>query len=163
MLTPSRRRYLPILLAVGALYGLGQLPSTGLENAAQATLRPPPLTLLLTRPGERRSSLHHLRPGEHLGRALAHVEHQVGSAIRARTRPGDQAVFITASVGPSGDYDAALFRVAAGRTTSRLCEGVVHASAPLVSEDGRVFIARGQPGPIPADRRHYRVDALRVD
>lgn len=163
MLTPSPRRFLTILLAVGALYGLGQVPSTGIENAAQATVRPPPLALLLTGPGEHRSSLHYLRPGERLGLALAHLEHQASSTIRARTRPGDQAVFVTASVAPSGDYDTALFRVTAGRNTVRLCDHVVHASAPLVSTDGRVFIARGQAGPIPTDRRHYRVDALRID
>ena len=48
-----------------------------------------------------------------------------------------------------------------GQPAVTLCDRVFHASTPLVTSDGRVFVERGRAGPTAEGR--LRVDELTID
>jgi hypothetical protein len=97
---------------------------------------------------------------------LATMAHSKGSAIRG-SAIGDVAFVVASEEAPRGtSYDGALFRVENGRVT-RLCGGVARATTPLVTQSGRVFVARGIDGQDPpadeAQKLILRTDALTID
>jgi hypothetical protein len=90
--------------------------------------------------------------------ATATIRHAPGAVIR-----GDvfgTAAFVVADES-DGDYGAALWRVDR-RGATVLARGIYHASRPLASRDGRVYVERGSPGPAPRGGR-LRTDALTLD
>jgi hypothetical protein len=97
------------------------------------------------------------------GALLGTVRHARGAVVRGDVL-GAGAVVVADEDG--GDYGAALWRVDA-RSARVLARGVYHASRPLVSRDGRVYVERGTPGPWPtpdeAHAGHLRTDALTLD
>jgi hypothetical protein len=58
-------------------------------------------------------------------------------------------------------FAASLFRLAPHRPPERLCDRVVHASRPLVTASGRVFVSRGRAGQEIEGR--FRIDDLTID
>lgn len=94
------------------------------------------------------------------------VAHGRGSAIRGSAF--GSVAFVTAKTeAPRGtSYDAALYRVEAGKTV-RLCDGIERATTPWVTSTGRVIVARGVDGQDPpaeeAQKLVLRTDELTID
>lgn len=96
-------------------------------------------------------------------RPVARFTHLPGAAVRGALVPGtDQAVAI-ADTTPRRDpsFAASLFLLSTAEPARRLCDDVVHASRPLTSPDGRIFVVRGVAGPDPF--QGPRLDFLRLD
>ncbi|WP_437970363.1 hypothetical protein WMF04_14175 [Sorangium sp. So ce260] len=144
-----------------------------LVPAAAAAPAPRPaaarVAILATSPGAARSTLHITAVGGgQAGPALATIQHLSDAVVRARVVPRTSIVVATADTSPSRDrsFNASLFRVEPHAEPVALCDGVVHASRPLVTADGRVFVSRGVAGPEPpmdGDLARLRVDALTID
>jgi hypothetical protein len=91
-----------------------------------------------------------------------------GAVIRADVLRGGEAVVVVSD--PEGarirDWGSVLLRVGGGQTRV-LARGVYHASRPLASVDGLVYVERGEEGamPSPAEVRQgkLRTDGLRID
>lgn len=97
---------------------------------------------------------------------VAKLAHPKGAALRGAVR-GDVVFVVADADAPHGTaYDAALFRVEAGKST-RLVADVAHAATPVVTESGRVLVARGvdgaEPTPDQAKQLKLRVDELSID
>lgn len=129
----------------------------------------PSVAILATPPGAARTTLH-IAPvgGAKAGPALATLQHLSDAVVRARVVPRTRLVVATAETSPSRDrsFNASLFRIQPGAEPVALCDGVVHASRPLVTAAGRVFVSRGVAGPEPQpdnDPAQLRVDALTID
>ena len=102
------------------------------------------------------------RAGEALAPAVARVDLAPGSPLDGVLLPGR----VVAAVGvqqPRGDLSFAgrLFKLVPGQPARVLCEGVVYGSRPVVSPEGRLFVARGEAGP--QTEGALRVDTLHVD
>ncbi len=163
------------MLLVGALVlsAIAGSPRTG------RTLPPPPpaglpafaaprVALLVTKPGALHTSLYVASPGDTAPSApLATFTHLAGATVRAAVLPGTTTLVATADTAETRDlsFNASLFRVAPHSPPEQLCDGVVHASRPLVTADGRVFVSRGAPGPDPTSAKlaDMRVDTLTID
>ena len=92
----------------------------------------------------------------------ATIRHPPGSVVRGDVR-GRVAFVVGDEEGASDrDWGAALYRVEAGKAAQRLAGGVGHAGLPLASEDGFVYVERGQSGPLPSPGS-LREDALSLD
>ncbi len=170
-----RPRRLAFAAALGC-FALAGSPSTGqtLPPRPEArglprvdAARAPRVALVATAPGALHSSLYVVGPGDASPAPLATFTHAAGATARAALVPGTTTVFAIADTAETRDasFDASLFRLAPHAPPERLCDGVVHASRPVVRADGRVFVSRGQAGPEPvaAPRASMRVDALTVD
>ncbi|APR79357.1 Hypothetical protein A7982_04704 [Minicystis rosea] len=125
----------------------------------------PAVALLATRPGGSHTSLYLARPGD-TTTAIAPVAtftHREDAAVRGATVPGTSTVLAVADTQETRDlsFAASLFRVAPHQPPVRLCEGVVHASRPLVTAGGRVFVSRGVAGP--DHEGAFRADDLTID
>ncbi|MGK4005952.1 hypothetical protein WMF31_25245 [Sorangium sp. So ce1036] len=168
------------LAAAAALVGLGDRPAPALSRvgrllvpaalaAPAARAAPARVALLATPPGATRSTLHIAEVGGgKAGPPLATLRHLADATVRARVVPGTPIVVATADTDPARDrsFNASLFRIEPHAEPTTLCDGVVHASRPLVTADGRVFVARGVAGPEPHPGdgpARLRVDALTVD
>lgn len=127
----------------------------------------PRVALLATTPGALHTSLYHANAANgELSPPLATFTHLPGAVVRGAVLPGTEAVVATADTADTRDlsFDASLFRLAPHTPPERLCEGVVHASRPLVTAGGRVFVSRGTAGPVQdGPPLHTRVDALSID
>lgn len=131
----------------------------------------PTVALVSTELGAGRSALYFVDPAagsDTLGSAkqpLTPIRHLPEGNVRAEVVPGTRTVLASAPVTPGRDvsFNAALFAIRPGEGAEQLCTGVVHASRPLVTPSGRVFVSRGSAGPPPADPGHYRSDELTVD
>lgn len=90
--------------------------------------------------------------------------HVAGSSVSGALLPGTRVVVATATVANARDlsFADALLRLEAGQPARVLVDRVVHGSRPLVTAEGRVFVARGLPGPWPENPREMRVDALSI-
>ncbi|WP_437602343.1 hypothetical protein WMF28_12020 [Sorangium sp. So ce590] len=127
------------------------------------------VALLATSPGGARTTLHIAAVGgAQVGPALATIRHLSDAVVRARVVPRTPIVVATADTSPARDrsFNASLFRIAPHAEPVALCDRVVHASRPLVTADGRVFVSRGVAGPEPprdGDLARLRVDALTID
>jgi len=170
----SRRFLLP---AGAALLGAAALALPGLRrDAPHVALQPafagdpraaagPAVALLATPPGGAHTSLYVVRPGEAAATLapVATLTHLEGAAVRGAVVPGSDVVVVAADTAPTRDasFAASLFRIAPHQPPQLLCDRVVHASRPLVTAAGRVFVSRGAAGP-PAGGA-MRVDDLSVD
>lgn len=158
-------------LALAALNAI-LLPTPATTSAPEALAsgavqaNGPIVALLATRPGALHSSLYLAPAGGGEGSApVATFTHLAGAVVRGSVIPGTSIVLATADTKPSRDlsFNASLFRVAPHEPPEALCDGVVHASRPLVTTSGRVFISRGSPGPASAAAAEMRVDSLSID
>jgi hypothetical protein len=137
--------------------------------AAPAAPSAPTVAILATPPGAARTTLHLVSVGgAKAGPSLATLQHLSDAVVRARVVPRTRLVVATADTSPSRDrsFNASLFRIRPGAEPVALCDGVVHASSPLVTSEGRVFVSRGVAGqePSPDDNlARLRVDALTID
>ena len=128
----------------------------------------PFVALLVTRPGAGYTSLLLERAGESSAPApVARFDHAEGAAVKGAILPGTSVVLAVADTATTRDlsFASSLFRVEPHRPAERLCDGVVHASRPLVTAAGRVFVSRGSAGPEPAAAPKIagREDALSID
>lgn len=75
----------------------------------------------------------------------------------------DGSVLVVADYKPGGDgsFGSALFRMVPGAESILLCDGVVYASKPFATMDGRAFVVRGSPGQ--DIEGVMRVDSFTVD
>ncbi len=93
---------------------------------------------------------------------FAHVE---GSSVAGALLPGTRVVVATATLVPTRDpsFASGLVRLEPGQPARLLASGLAVGARPLVTAEGRVFVARGVAGPMPEDGRGaLRVDALSV-
>lgn len=168
------------IAAAAALAGAGERPAPAIAQVGRllvpAALAAPAtnagaaqVALLATYPGAGRTTLHIVPVGgAKAGPALATLRHLGDAVVRARVVPRTPIVVATADARPSRDrsFNASLFRIEPHAEPVTLCDGVVHASRPLVTSDGRVFVSRGVAGPEPppdGDLARLRVDALTID
>lgn len=89
--------------------------------------------------------------------------HLPDATVRAAIVPGKTDVLATADVTPTRDlsFNAALFHLRPHAPPVRLVDRVVHASTPLVTAQGRVFVSRGEPGK--EIEGQMRIDSLTID
>lgn len=160
----------------GADRGAAEAVSRSTSALVPAALAAPPVSappaqvvLLATRPGAAESTLHVAWiGGGKAGPALATLRHLPDAVVRARLLPDTSIVVATADTQPTRDasFNASLFRVAPGAEPRALCDRVVHASRPLVTAGGRVFVSRGVAGPEPpldGGLLRLREDTLTID
>lgn len=97
----------------------------------------------------------------------APVPHAVYGVVRGDVLRGRRAVAVVADVqgAPKGDYGSALYVVDETRGLRELARGVYHASRPLASEDGKIYVETGRAGAEPTrfDPSHLREDAVAID
>jgi len=96
------------------------------------------------------------------------IEHEPGAVVRGRLLPGSDKVLVIADVRPDREvsWAASLLLVAPGAPTEHLCDRVYHATRPLVTASGRVFVQRGRAGREPVaveGKAQMRVDELTID
>lgn len=161
-------------LALAALAFFGQTESSPPRALASGAERGDPtkgvtVALLATRPGALHTSLYLARAGgSEAGAPVATFTHLAGAVVRGSVIPGTAIVVAAADSKPTRDlsFNASLFRLAPHEPPEALCDGVVHASRPLVTRDGRVFVSRGAAGAEPtsaAGAGEMRVDALSIE
>lgn len=97
-----------------------------------------------------------------LAPVVARLSHADGSSIAGAVIPGTRTVVVSALVteGVDASFASALFRMDEGRPPTLLAPGLAGGSRPWVSAEGRIFVSRGQPGPVIEDGR---IDALTID
>ncbi len=98
-----------------------------------------------------------------LAEPVARFSHAEGSAVLGSLLPHSRVVVATAAMKARGDlsFASSLLRLEAGKPARVLADQVPYGARPLVTIEGRVFIARGVAGPDLGDR--MRVDALSVE
>ncbi len=124
----------------------------------------PRAALLATHPGAELTSLFFVDTRGNADLApVATFGHLPDATVRAIVIPGKNEIVATADTTPTRDasFNASLFYLRAHSPPERLVDRVVHASTPLVTSAGRVFVSRGEPGPIIDGQ--MRVDALTID
>ncbi len=124
----------------------------------------PTIALLATHPGAELTSLFLVRGEGNMDLApVSTFGHLQDATVRATVLPGKNAVMATADVTPTRDasFNAGLFYLRPHTPPERLLDRVVHASRPLVTATGRVFVSRGEPGP--DLEKTMRVDQLTID
>jgi hypothetical protein len=167
-------RLLGPILFFGALAGvlLSRAGSPPPAQAQTADLTGPALAIAATPhdPEARRSDLRLVVPRALGNRVqlLGAISHARGAVLRGDVLP-DKAVVVAADAegGREPDFGAVLWRVDASGPPRRLADGLYHASRPLASADGSVYVERGAPGawPTPEEARsgRLRTDDLRID
>jgi hypothetical protein len=110
----------------------------------------------------------HLDAAGARARVWAKISHAPDAVVRGDVLSGGRAAVVVAdAAGERGDFGAELLRVADDGAVRRLARGVLHASRPLASADGRVYVERGVAGrwptPEEASRGRLRVDELTID
>ncbi|MFT3770124.1 MAG: hypothetical protein QM820_32240 [Minicystis sp.] len=139
-------------------------PSPAFAGDPQAA-RGPHVAILATPPDGAHTSLYLARPGDTGGaRApVATFTHLEGAAVRGAVLPGSSTVLAVADTRPARDlsFAASLVRLAPHSPPEMLCDRVVHASRPLVTATGRVFVSRGVAGP--EVEGAFRADDLTID
>lgn len=89
--------------------------------------------------------------------------HADGSPVQGTLLPQSRVV-IASAVMPSGadvSFASVLLRLEAGKPARVLADQLVYGSKPLISAEGRVFVSRGQAGPVVVGEP--RLDVLTVD
>ncbi|MDI3291519.1 hypothetical protein [Polyangium sp. 15x6] len=132
--------------------------------AAPPEVRGPRVAVLATFPGAEHTSLYLVQAGGGADPApVATFAHLPDAAVRAAVVPGTPYVLATADTTPSRDasFNASLFRLRPHAPPEALVDRVVHASRPLVTSAGRIFVSRGRAGTEIEGR--LRVDPLTVD
>jgi hypothetical protein len=182
-----QRTSLPLLATSAALLlaalvlGPGSTPAQALPEPA--SIAGPRLALLSTGPEATHSTLLFARAHaaeQPLGQPVEQrveqpveqpvevlqFEHRPGAVVRGAVLPGTEIVLAIADVAPDREpsWAASLFRLAPGEPPRELIDGVCHASRPLVTPSGRVFVERGSKGAEPqAGGQALRVDALTIE
>jgi hypothetical protein len=142
----------------------GSAPQDGIdETALDATV-----ALIATHATATTSSLYLVSTRAREDEALAPVasmQHAPDATVRAAVAPGTTTIFATAEASAGGDasFASALHRLTPHTPDRVLCDRVVVASSPLVTADGRVFVARGVAGNGVIPRGELRLDALSID
>jgi hypothetical protein len=163
---------IPVFVASITAFALGLALSEHafappVEARASVAASGPVVALLLTRPGAGYTSLLLARAGESAAPTpVARFDHEDGAAVKGAILPGTSVVLAVADTAATRDlsFASSLFRVEPHRPAERLCDGVVHASRPLVTAAGRVFVSRGVAGSEPAAAKNEgREDALTID
>ncbi len=124
----------------------------------------PRAALLATHPGAELTSLFFVDTRGNTNLApVATFGHLPDATVRAMVIAGKSEVVATADTTPTQDasFNASLFYLRAYTPPERLVDRVVHASTPLVTSSGRVFVSRGEPGK--SVDGQMRVDALTID
>jgi hypothetical protein len=161
------------------LAGLALLASVGLhvgkkEPVARAGTDPAPVVaprvlMLSGQPGATRTEVMVASPGTNVApKSLASLDHVPGAVVKGAVLPGGSSAVVVADTLPAREvsWAASLLLVEPGLPPRQLVDRVYHASRPLVSSDGRVFVQRGTAG---SDVSKYgqklamRVDDLSVD
>jgi hypothetical protein len=161
---------LPASIALAVALAVG--PSGG-ASPAPAVAGAGPIALLAT-PARADATESEVRLVEVTGSGAtstvfrARIVHARGAVVRGDVLDGGRAVVLAADEAGATepDWGAALHRVdAAGARV--LARGLYHASRPLVSADGSVYVERGASGPWPtreeARAGRLRTDALTID
>ena len=158
-------------VAVTCWLGLSVEPSAAQPPPSDGTSTPdvfgpaPPVALVATIPGAAESRLYVALPGQALPPPVLEFHHLPGGSLRAAVWSGAPVVLATAPTTPGRDrsFDGGLYRLDPNTGVKRLCTNLAHASRPLISPTGRVFVARGAAGPPPATEGRMRIDELTVD
>jgi hypothetical protein len=134
------------------------------QAADKAAPDVPRAALLATHPGAELTSLFFVDTRGTTNLApVATFGHLPDATVRAIVIPGKNEIVATADTTPTRDasFNASLFYLRAHTPPERLVDRVVHASTPLVTSAGRVFVSRGEPGKFVDGQ--MRVDALTID
>jgi hypothetical protein len=121
--------------------------------------------LITTVPGARESELRFQPLGaQTVSPSVAKVPHVPDGEIRGALLPGTKTVVAVVDTEPAREpsFAAWLYRIEPGLAPVALVLGCYHASRPLVSATGRVFVQRGVAGPLP-DEASVKAGALRSD
>lgn len=128
-------------------------------------LRAATVAIVATPKDARVSSLYLVRTDHKSALApVATFDHVKGAAVRASVAP-DGTTFVVADTHGFRDasFAASLIALVPGSARRVLADRVVHASRALVTNTGRVFVARGDAGTEGAFPGALRVDALSID
>ncbi len=126
----------------------------------------PRVALIATRPGTAASAMYWVHPNEpDIGDPILRFEHLAGGSVRAEVLPSTEAVLANAVAtrGRDASFNGGLFRLDPATGATLLCRGLTHASRPLVTAEGRVFVVRGLAGSWPDAPGEMRVDELGID
>jgi dipeptidyl aminopeptidase/acylaminoacyl peptidase len=161
------------------LAGLALLASVGLhlgkkEPVARAGTDPAPVVaprvvMLSGQPGSTRTEVMVASPGTNVApQAFASLDHLPGAIVKGAVLPGGSTAVVVADTLPARElsWAASLLLVEPGLPPRQLVDRVYHASRPLVSSDGRVFVQRGtagSDGSKDGQKLALRVDELAVD
>lgn len=157
-------------LGIALLASVAALGFAERDGGAPAHAAPPPsphgprVALVATFPGAAHSSLYLVQAGDTADPApVATFAHLPDAAVRAAVLPASDTVLAAAEVAETRDrsFNASLFRLRPHAPPEALCDRVVHASRPLITPAGRVFVSRGTAGP--AQEGRMRVDHLTLD
>lgn len=134
------------------------------QAADKSVPHAPRTALLATHPGAELTSLFLVDAvGSSALAPVSTFAHLPDATVRAAIIPGKTEVLATADTTPSRDasFNASLFHLRPHNPPERIVDRVVHASRPLVTQTGRVFVSRGEPGA--KIEGHMRVDSLAID
>lgn len=101
-----------------------------------------------------------------LAAPVARFSHAEGSSVGGSLLPRSRVVVASATLQARGDlsFGNSLIRLEAGKAPRVLADQLAYGSRPLVTAEGRVFVARGVAGREPVDGHEaLRVDALSID
>lgn len=143
---------------------------TGVTKADKpSVIDAPPVLMLSGVPGQTRTDVVVASPGStDLPSVLASVEHVPEAVVRGAVLPGGSSVVVVADTIPARElsWAASLLMVEPAKAPRSLTDRVYHASRPLVTPDGRVFVQRGSAGAIVSNTGQsapLRVDDLTID
>lgn len=154
---------LGIALAI-ALAAVHEDAAPSAQAADIAVSEAPRAALLATHPGAELTSVFFVDTRGNADLApVATFGHLPDATVRAVVIPGKNEIVATADTTPTQDasFNASLFYLRAHSPSERLVDRVVHASTPLVTSAGRVFVSRGEPGKYVDGQ--MRIDALTID
>src|SRR5262249_4533763 len=103
------------------------------------------LAVLLTHAADPRTELVLLGPDG--STVLSAFEHVPDGSVHGRLLPGSRAAMVVADRSNAArdiSFSGTLLRLEPGKAPLAICDRVVHASTPLVTSDGRVFVERGR-------------------
>jgi hypothetical protein len=99
--------------------------------------------------------------------SIAGVPHAPDAVVRSDVLRSGAVVVVADREGPPSDWSSSLHRVDPSGKIALLATGLYHASRPLASVDGAVYVERGANGPWPdrdeAARGRLRTDPLHID
>lgn len=145
------------------------MPTFSLVFALLAAAPSFEVALLCTQPRGQSTELFFQRPGQPLGEPAAVFRHRPGAEVKGTLLPGTRTVLAVADYARVRDltFGAALFALEPGREPRLLTESVYHASRPLITPKGRVYVQRGKAGPEPTPEQaaegRLREDELFID
>jgi hypothetical protein len=129
----------------------------------------PRVVMLSGIPGESRTDVVMASPGSATKpTVVASLEHIPEAVVRGVLVPGGGAVVVVADTIPAREpsWAASLLWIEPGQPPRQLVDRVYHASKPLVTQAGRIFVQRGSAGSAPppsGNVAQLRVDDLSVE